>query len=880
MLKKRIICTIISILMVLSILPVGVHAAQSQTTNNTEETITIDFCNNMEWENVYIYAFYGTMGEASTGEPLGAYPGIKMYHKGINSFGQKIYTIEIPADVDYIKFSDGTRENNRTDNIEKDEFSDGTLFYLGEKKGPKYWTHYTAETIPNGKIYFENSRNWSKIYAYCYDENGHLLGQWPGTPCKNEGNNIWSVEVTGTPKGIFFNSYPEGVQTNELPFIGYDSVAVLTGANINSYTREAKIMTPEEYEEYKNVPETMGKVYFEDKCGWGNIHAFAYNKNTGEPTLGAWPGTLCKYEGDNIWSIEITDKTAAVLFNNPVSRCQTNDIPFTGFDKIARITGSLSDSHLDAEFFPHTPVTRTGVKIGDEVYDVNIGDTITYEVLVTADKLFEDVQATIHYDSSKLRTESTSYALESGEGTNCPDLNYIVYNSTKENVIKFNASYIYGMDFTEEKVLVTIDFEVIDNTYSEITLDMEEMTIMGDATQSYFADSKPVITTGIAVTERLAPEEETETGIRVDGNIYDVNADSTVTYEVTLKAEELFEDIQAIITYDADKLELLTTRSIEACPGLANGLTYNAKDAGEIKFNAVNLDGYNFAEENILVTLDFRVKDNSLSEINMEICEMTIKGDATQSYFTDGKPVITDGITINEKLITEETDKEAEIVAGGKTYYANAGEKVTYEVWITAEELFEDIQAVVTYDAENLELLPVTAKDSFPGLNSSLIFNAKNPGAVKFVSTNLNGYNFTENGVLVTLTFEVKNTAHSEINLVIEEMTLKGDGTQSYFTDGKPSITKGISVTEILKTENKNAIVYILGDANDDTKINVKDSTLIQKSSAGLSTLEEKALLAADADANEKVNIKDATVIQKHAAGVGVAYAIGTTKVA
>lgn len=61
---------------------------------------------------------------------------------------------------------------------------------------------------------------------------------------------------------------------------------------------------------------------------------------------------------------------------------------------------------------------------------------------------------------------------------------------------------------------------------------------------------------------------------------------------------------------------------------------------------------------------------------------------------------------------------------------------------------------------------------------------------------------------------------------------------------------------------------YILGDANLDGKLNVRDATAVQKHMAKLQLLEGKALELADFNSDGKINIKDATAIQKHIAGI------------
>lgn len=69
--------------------------------------------------------------------------------------------------------------------------------------------------------------------------------------------------------------------------------------------------------------------------------------------------------------------------------------------------------------------------------------------------------------------------------------------------------------------------------------------------------------------------------------------------------------------------------------------------------------------------------------------------------------------------------------------------------------------------------------------------------------------------------------------------------------------------------------ILILGDANRDAKVNVKDATLVQKFLAHLTDFTEENSLCADCNLDEKINIKDATWIQKYAANIDCPYPIG-----
>ena len=67
----------------------------------------------------------------------------------------------------------------------------------------------------------------------------------------------------------------------------------------------------------------------------------------------------------------------------------------------------------------------------------------------------------------------------------------------------------------------------------------------------------------------------------------------------------------------------------------------------------------------------------------------------------------------------------------------------------------------------------------------------------------------------------------------------------------------------------------ILGDADENEIVNIKDVTLIQKDAAKLLMLIGDAIRCADAYTDGKVNIKDATIIQKFIAQLEVEFAVG-----
>lgn len=71
------------------------------------------------------------------------------------------------------------------------------------------------------------------------------------------------------------------------------------------------------------------------------------------------------------------------------------------------------------------------------------------------------------------------------------------------------------------------------------------------------------------------------------------------------------------------------------------------------------------------------------------------------------------------------------------------------------------------------------------------------------------------------------------------------------------------------------ATSLLLGDANLDQKVNIKDATSVQKAVAKITSLGELAQKTSDVDKNGEINIKDATAIQKWLANIEVTFLIG-----
>lgn len=94
-------------------------------------------------------------------------------------------------------------------------------------------------------------------------------------------------------------------------------------------------------------------------------------------------------------------------------------------------------------------------------------------------------------------------------------------------------------------------------------------------------------------------------------------------------------------------------------------------------------------------------------------------------------------------------------------------------------------------------------------------------------------------------------------------------------TDVSIPVTSTTSTNDQIEPSEPIENMGILGDVNNDGKVNIKDATLIQKAAAKITELTDEENLRANVNSDAKVNVKDATAIQKFAAKIETGYPIG-----
>lgn len=161
---------------------------------DSSDLTTVYFRDDLLWADVYAYTFSSANGNTSNGP----YPGQKMEYAGKDKAGAKYYSYTFPSKTyDTIKFSDGTAENKRTDNIlyAADAQNGNNCYYLtGASSGGKY-EFKPIQVDPAGldatemfTVYYKDTIGWGDPYLYAFSSTGAGDDKaYPGTRMTLEG---------------------------------------------------------------------------------------------------------------------------------------------------------------------------------------------------------------------------------------------------------------------------------------------------------------------------------------------------------------------------------------------------------------------------------------------------------------------------------------------------------------------------------------------------------------------------------------------------------------------------------------------------------------------------------------------------------------------
>ncbi len=468
-----------------------------------------------------------------------------------------------------------------------------------------------------------------------------------------------------------------------------------------------------------------------------------------------------------------------------------------------------------------------------------VGDTVTYTAYLDTPVTLAGLSAKVNFTGSVLQYSNDS--LQASNATIAPIAGAsgsFVKNfyPTSGTGFLFNAADAGGSGYNfngSDKVLVTLTFNVVAAGNATISLDMQEIygTSAGYPTVTDY-EVKEVVTVNGSPVEPTDPQPTVPGKATVNGN--DANVGDKVTYTAYLDSAQLVGGIDAKVTYTNGILKYdsatLSATNSQISPVLSSSTGqyvsnfYPSNGESAFYFNAVNSEaGYNFNGSNkVLVTLTFDVISAGTANIDTIVNTILSTEKGSNGAFTpitnytlvdsvsiNGSVAPTDPPTTPTTAPTTPTVPGSVATVNGKT--VNVGDTVTYTVNLSSNQTITGIDAKVNYTNGILKIsnstLNASAATLFPTISSAdPVYNfTPNTGesAVYFNVANVDGFNFTSNPVLVTLTFDVVAAGNATISNTINQLIGPKDA-QGNFTEATGNTSETLTVNgEVPPVENK-----------------------------------------------------------------------------
>ncbi|MBR3988662.1 MAG: hypothetical protein IKK10_05090 [Clostridia bacterium] len=347
-----------------------------------------------------------------------------------------------------------------------------------------------------------------------------------------------------------------------------------------------------------------------------------------------------------------------------------------------------------------------------------------------------------------------------------------------------------------------------------------------------------------------------------------VNAGDEIVYTARLDYKKGIDNAWGYVSYNPESLVYVEEKRELCVPNFEQPTIFYRDGEGKITFNASAFEQLcDFSQNQVLVTLRFKVKSAVNSELKIYFNELS---SANGWMLVKDGTVYDRGAVITEFVSSEPQERYLEIVHNGETFKAKVGDVVTYTLYLKAPEKIRHLSAGVLFDYNYLWAEENGFKDRYPNLFEG---SDQYVGNGQMFSGTVAGKGFATSKyeVLATYNLNVLSEGKTKID-VTYELYNYDDDRYSSLDDNKVKLKSEITLK---KSEDSSEKAELLGDANGNGEVNIKDATTVQKASAKLITLDENAKLCSDVNSDGKVNVKDATAIQKYLAKINTGYDIG-----
>ena len=260
-------------------------------------TDTIYYQNTNNWDTVYAYYWSDSNTHMTT------WPG-----KQMTAGSDGVYSIEVPTNAKYIIFTNGS--GSKTDDLTLQGFD--KIYDNGK------WSDYNSgggDDEPTAKtVYYQNTNNWNKVYAYYWSNSNKTMTTWPGEKMTSVGNGVYSINVPSDADYIIFTN-GSGTQTDDLTIAG--DKKIYNNGNWSDYNDNTIIID--------------GNMFYQNTSNWSEVYAYYWSSSNTQMTT--WPGVKMTNGGNGVYATEIPSDAEYIIFNNG-NGTQTGDLTIPGLNMI------------------------------------------------------------------------------------------------------------------------------------------------------------------------------------------------------------------------------------------------------------------------------------------------------------------------------------------------------------------------------------------------------------------------------------------------------------------------------------------------------------------------------------------------------------------
>lgn len=303
----------------------------------------------------------------------------------------------------------------------------------------------------------------------------------------------------------------------------------------------------------------------------------------------------------------------------------------------------------------------------------------------------------------------------------------------------------------------------------------------------------------------------------------------------------------------------------------------------DVKRNSVTCDTYSYNMANGDINSGVEPTSPTTPPVTVPVTTQPVTTAPVTTQPVSSQPVTTAPVT-TQPVTTNPTDKLTVnatsnfFPAASQTVDKSAG-TVTVSYKLTSSMKVENGQWKLSFDSTKLKY--DSAKNTSNGsqkispvIGGDLVYNVKSDYILGNY-TNLNLYSFENGADYVTVTFDIIGTGEAKVDLDVQYLCIGYVDAQGYVQDTAAvddSVVMNVnSVSGFENAKISTSTTFgeniIMGDADGDGIVTIKDATAVMKAAAEKITLTDLQKKCADVDGDGYITIKDATMIQKAIAG-------------